>query len=97
VPEGGKPKYNGMFNTLKMIAAEEGPLVLWAGLVPGLQRQFINAGLRIGLYAPIRNAITGPLPEGQNPSLLQKIGAGIASGAIGIAVANPTDLVKIRL
>jgi solute carrier family 25 (mitochondrial uncoupling protein), member 8/9 len=53
--------------------------------------------LRIGLYTPIRNAITGPLAEGQNPSIVQKISAGIISGAIGITIANPIDVVKIRL
>lgn len=57
----------------------------------------INAGLRIGLYLPIRNQFTGELKPGENPSLLSKIGAGICSGAIGISVANPTDVVKIRL
>jgi len=57
----------------------------------------INAGLRVGLYVPIRNMFTGELAPGENPSLLAKIGAGLASGAIGISVANPTDVVKIRL
>lgn len=57
----------------------------------------INAGLRVGLYLPIRNMFTGELAPGENPSLIAKIGAGLASGAIGISVANPTDVVKIRL
>jgi solute carrier family 25 uncoupling protein 8/9 len=57
----------------------------------------INAGLRVGLYSPIRDMFTGPLKEGENPSLLAKIGAGMTSGAIGISIANPTDVVKIRL
>jgi solute carrier family 25 (mitochondrial uncoupling protein), member 8/9 len=82
---------------MKTIAAEEGPLALWNGLTPGLQRQFIFAGLRIGLYVPVRDLICGPLQPGQNPTLLQKVEAGLATGAIGISVANPTDLVKIRM
>lgn len=41
--------------------------------------------------------ITGPLPQGVNPTLPQKIVAGLCSGALGIAVANPTDVVKIRM
>lgn len=55
------------------------------------------AGLRIGLYVPIRNAICGELKPGENPTLLQKIMAGMTTGAIGITVANPTDVVKIRM
>lgn len=49
------------------------------------------------MYVPIRDMITGPLAPGQNPTLLQKILAGLCSGALGISVANPTDVVKIRM
>ena len=86
-----------MFGTMKTIIGEEGPLALWSGLSPGLQRQFINSGLRVGLYIPVRNTLCGELKPGEAPTLLQKITAGLATGAIGISVANPTDLVKIRL
>ncbi len=55
------------------------------------------AGLRIGLYVPIRNLICGEMKPGENPSLLQKIAAGMLTGAIGITIANPTDLVKVRM
>jgi len=83
--------------TLKTIAGEEGSLALFNGLTPGLQRQFLFAGLRIGLYIPIRNIFAGNLKPGENPSLLQKVAAGMTSGAIAISIANPTDVVKIRL
>lgn len=62
--EGEKPRYVGLFGTAKTVAAEEGVLALWGGLMPGLQRQILFAGLRVGLYIPIRNMITGPLAEG---------------------------------
>jgi len=79
------------------VAAEEGPLALWGGLSAGLQRQVIFAGLRVGLYVPIRDFITGPLEEGQFPSLFQKILTAFTTGFIAITVANPTDLVKVKL
>ena len=79
------------------VTAEEGPFALFKGLVPGLQRQIVFNGLSIGLYVPIRDLITGPLAPGQNPTLLQKLTAGIATGAFGITIANPTDVVKIRM
>lgn len=55
------------------------------------------AGLRIGLYVPIRNIICGEMQPGQAPTILQKIAAGLVTGALGITVANPTDLVKVRM
>lgn len=86
-----------MLGTIKTITAEEGPRALFSGLAPGLQRQFVFAGLRIGLYVPIRNLICGPIKPGENPTLLQKIAAGMCTGALGISIANPTDLVKVRM
>jgi len=97
VEPGQAPKYSGLFGTMKLMAAEEGPRSLYSGLSPGLQRQFVFAGLRIGLYVPVRNVICGPMEPGQNPTILQKIAAGMATGAIGISIANPTDLVKVRM
>jgi solute carrier family 25 uncoupling protein 8/9 len=94
---GEVPRYSGFLGTMSKVAAEEGPLALFNGLIPGLQRQVVFAGLRIGLYVPVRDMITGPLAPGQNPTLIQKILAGMTTGAIGISVANPTDVVKVRL
>ena len=50
--------------TAQKIAAEEGFFALYGGLSAGLQRQILFAGLRIGLYNPVRDMITGPLKEG---------------------------------
>lgn len=76
------------------VAREEGAGALWAGLGPGLQRQVIYGGLRIGLYDPIKKAVT---EAAGGDSLGTKIAAGLLSGAIGITVASPTDLVKVRM
>jgi solute carrier family 25 uncoupling protein 8/9 len=70
VKPGETPRYKGFLGTMGKVAAEEGPFALFGGLTPGLQRQFVFAGLRIGLYVPVRDAITGPLAPGQNPTLL---------------------------
>lgn len=47
------PKYRGMLGTVATIAREEGLSALWKGIVPGLQRQCVNGGLRIALYDPV--------------------------------------------
>ena len=90
-------KYNGFMGTAKTIAAEEGVTALYNGLTAGLQRQVVFAGLRIGLYVPVRTLIAGELKPGENPTLAVKILAAMATGTIGISIANPTDLVKVRL
>ena len=94
---GGTPKYQGMTGTFKTVLSEEGMATFWRGIVAGLHRQIIFSGIRVGLYTPVRDAISGPLPEGTNPSLLTKMAAAIITGAIGITIANPTDVVKVRL
>lgn len=51
------PKYRGLLGTAATIAREEGAAALWKGIVPGLHRQCIYGGLRIGLYEPVRTPL----------------------------------------
>ncbi|XP_074578174.1 mitochondrial uncoupling protein 1-like [Curcuma longa] len=89
-------RYRGMLGTVITILTEEGLVALWKGLVPGLHRQCIFGGLRIGLYEPVKAFYVGDSFVGDIP-LFKKILAGLTTGALGITVANPTDLVKVRL
>ncbi|KAK6943063.1 Mitochondrial substrate/solute carrier [Dillenia turbinata] len=90
------PKYRGLLGTVGTIAREEGLVSLWKGIVPGLHRQCLFGGLRIGLYEPVRNLYVGKDHVGDIP-LTKKILAALTTGAVGITIANPTDLVKVRL
>ncbi|GMH11179.1 hypothetical protein Nepgr_013020 [Nepenthes gracilis] len=89
-------KYRGMLGTIRTIAKEESLPALWNGVVPGLHRQFLYGGLRVGLYDPLKMFFVGGLLSG-DVSLFQKILAALITGAIAITIANPTDLVKVRL
>ncbi|KAK1321306.1 Mitochondrial uncoupling protein 1 [Acorus calamus] len=89
-------KYRGMLGTVATIAREEGLAALWKGIIPGLHRQCLYGGLRIGLYDPIKSFYVGNDYVGDVP-LSKKILAGLTTGALAISVANPTDLVKVRL
>ncbi|RVW56637.1 Mitochondrial uncoupling protein 2 [Vitis vinifera] len=86
----------GMLGTVVTIALEEGLVALWKGIVPGLHRQCLYGGLRIGLYDPVKIFFVGNDFVGDVP-LFKKVLAALITGAIAIAVANPTDLVKVRL
>ncbi|CAI9765038.1 unnamed protein product [Fraxinus pennsylvanica] len=90
------PKYKGLLGTVGTIAREEGLTALWKGIVPGLHRQCLYGGLRIGLYEPVKTFYVGQDHVGDAP-LSKKILAALTTGAVAITVANPTDLVKVRL
>ncbi|XP_068311247.1 mitochondrial uncoupling protein 2-like [Pyrus communis] len=94
--DAGAPKYRGLLGTMATIAREEGLAALWNGIIPGLQRQCIYGGLRIGLYDPVKIFLVGSAIVGDIP-LFHKILAALFTGALAIIVANPTDLVKVRL
>jgi len=89
-------KYKGLLGTVRAVAAEEGPLALFKGLGAGLQRQMVFASIRIGLYDEVKALYVGKDWVGDIP-LYKKILAGLTTGAVGICVANPTDVIKIRL
>jgi solute carrier family 25 uncoupling protein 8/9 len=88
-------KYRGMFHCVRTMASEEGVLSLYKGLSAGLQRQVVFASLRIGLYEPVKQFYVGKDHTGPI-SVFTRILAALTTGAIGITVANPTDVVKIR-
>ena len=96
--------YQGPLDCARQLVRAQGPMALFKGLPPALVRQATYGTLRYGLYSPIRNALMGgePLPD-ETPSsttkspLWKKIVAGGCAGALASAVANPTDLIKVRL
>eukprot|EP00062_Callorhinchus_milii_P006951 gi/632948030/ref/XP_007889369.1/ PREDICTED: mitochondrial uncoupling protein 2-like isoform X2 [Callorhinchus milii] len=71
----------------------EGPRSLYRGLVAGLQRQMSFASVRIGLYDSVKQVYTkGSDHAGVGSRLL----AGCTTGAMAVAFAQPTDVVKVR-
>lgn len=95
-------KYRGIFRTMYVISAEEGVRALYNGLIAGLHRQLCFASIRIGLYDNVKNAYIGfffgDKPQevsGSNVTL--RILAGITTGASAVLLAQPTDVVKVRM
>lgn len=52
------------------------------------------SGLRMGLYDFCKNTVLKVNPYAQEGTFGTKLSAGMASGMIGAAVANPADLVE---
>ena len=88
----------GVAGTLLHIARNEGPTALYSGIVPGLQRQMAFSAIRIGGYEVVRNkylemtGVTGGLEM-----MGVRIAAGVTTGTLAILVAQPTDVVKVRM
>lgn len=93
-------KYRGMFGTMMTMSKEEGPRALYKGLVPGLHRQMAFASIRIGLYDSVKSFYIDILTQGDHISS-QNVGlrilAGITTGGLAVSVAQPTDVVKVRM
>ncbi|MED6294094.1 hypothetical protein CHARACLAT_017378 [Characodon lateralis] len=86
-------KYRGVFGTIITMVRTEGPLSLYSGLVAGLQRQMSFASVRIGLYDSVKQFYTkGSDHAGIGSRLL----AGCTTGGMAVALAQPTDVVKVR-
>lgn len=92
---GSARQYAGSLDCAKKLSAAEGPGALFKGLPPALVRQSTYGSLRYGLYGPIKNSMG--IKAGEPVPLWKKIVAGGSAGAIASAIANPTDLMKVRL
>lgn len=86
-------KYRGSIQTIATIVREEGATAPFKGIVPGIHRQFFFTGLRLGLFQRVQDYFSGGV---EDAPLHSRIGAALVTSAIGITVANPSDVVKIR-
>ncbi|KAM4794629.1 dicarboxylate carrier UCP2 [Rhinophrynus dorsalis] len=86
-------QYKGVFGTITTMVKTEGPKSLYNGLVAGLQRQMSFASVRIGLYDSVKQFYT---KGSEHVGIGSRLLAGCTTGAMAVAVAQPTDVVKVR-
>uniref|UniRef100_A0A8C5TUH4 Uncoupling protein 3 n=1 Tax=Malurus cyaneus samueli TaxID=2593467 RepID=A0A8C5TUH4_9PASS len=87
-------RYRGVLGTLSTMVRTEGARSLYSGLAAGLQRQMSFASIRIGLYDSVKQLYT---PKGaENTGMAARLLAGCTTGAVAVACAQPTDVVKVR-
>ena len=110
-PKGYVP-YKGLSNTLLRIGKEEGLRGLFKGASAGVMRQCFYGTTRLALYEPVRNFYikqadrvfgdgnsNNSNSDSSSPfesSFAIKVIAGLTTGAIGICVGQPADVIKIR-
>ena len=88
----------GLLQTARIAVREQGFVrgLLLPGLTPSIVREMLSSGPRAGLYVPVRDwaiATTGSHKD----SLLMKLLAASACGVVGSVIANPVDVVKVRM
>jgi len=93
--EGIAAQRQTIFQTSVRLWREEGPRAFYRGLSPSLLREMSYSGLRMGLYEPTKQALGATDPK-HTPFYL-KILSGAITGATGSIIANPLDLVKVRM
>lgn len=76
------------------ILSQNGVLGLYKGLDSAIMRQFIYCGIRLGLFKSLENRRKAE--TGRSISLWEKIQYSLIAGAVGSAIANPTDVSLIR-
>ncbi|KAG8461170.1 hypothetical protein KFE25_002359 [Diacronema lutheri] len=83
------------------IVRTEGVPMLWRGFGAAAVREILYSSLRFGLYEPIKTLIGADASHyGGDARLVpfwKKFAAGCAAGAVGSAIASPTDLLKTRM
>ncbi|KAG7282667.1 hypothetical protein CRUP_017593 [Coryphaenoides rupestris] len=89
----GVVHYKGVFGTITTMVRMEGARSLYNGLVAGLQRQMSFASVRIGLYDSMKMFYTR---GSDNTGIVTRLMAGGTTGAMAVAFAQPTDVVKVR-
>lgn len=84
----------GIGGSVKVIAAEEGVSAFWKGINAAWLRESSYTSLRLGLYAPIKDAMGAGAADAP---FWKKFTAGSLAGALGSIAGNPFDVLKTRM
>lgn len=91
---GAQLKYRGMLHGLVTICREEGLGALYNGVKPAILRQVTYGTMRIGFYQSFKNHFRS---FNKNETVLTNVICAMSSGGLANGIANPTDVLKVRL
>jgi hypothetical protein len=80
----------GIATTTSEIFAKEGVAAFWKGLTFAFGRELSYTSVKLGAYAPVRDA----LGAGADAPFYMKFVAGAITGGVGSAIGNPFDVLK---
>ncbi|KAG8232942.1 hypothetical protein J437_LFUL014201 [Ladona fulva] len=97
-------RYRGMIHAFLQITREEGARALYYGIWPAVLRQATYGTIKFGTYYSLKNMIMGEdtsKTSGKGPrshgATTTDIGCAVVAGAVSSAIANPTDVLKVRM
>ncbi|OAL34952.1 hypothetical protein AYO20_05667 [Fonsecaea nubica] len=86
------------FTVARDIVKQGRPLELYSGLSAALLRQVVYGTSRLGLFFTFEDALkTRAKERGRQMTFIERAGAGIAAGALGSFIGNPTEVALIRM
>ena len=88
-------QYSGIVDAAAQLIRREGLSGLYRGIAASVLRELSYSGLRMGLYEPTKQLLGATDPS--NTSLGLKVLSGALTGCFGSALANPLDLIKVRM
>ena len=81
---------NGIVATVTETASKEGIAAFWKGLAFAYGRELSYTSVKLGAYAPVRDA----LGAGGDAPFYMKFLAGAITGGTGSVIGNPFDVLK---
>ncbi|XP_014470750.1 PREDICTED: kidney mitochondrial carrier protein 1 [Dinoponera quadriceps] len=88
-------RYSGMTDALLQISKQEGLKGLYSGISPAILRQATYGTIKFGTYYSLKKAATDRWMT--DDLVIINVICGALAGAISSAIANPTDVVKVRM
>ena len=92
---GHSKRHKTILHAARNVYRQEGFSGLYKGLSASLARESSYTTIRLGLYEPFKQMFGAE--EGQKVPFHLQVAAGMMSGLTGSVLANPTDLVKVRM
>ncbi|XP_030748086.1 mitochondrial uncoupling protein Bmcp isoform X2 [Sitophilus oryzae] len=88
-------KYNGMIDCFFKIVKQESFLALYSGIWPAVLRQATYGTIKFGTYYSLKRIILEHNKGKEHVSV--NILCAVIAGAFSSAIANPTDVLKVRM
>ncbi|XP_012286762.1 mitochondrial uncoupling protein Bmcp [Orussus abietinus] len=88
-------KYTGMTDAILQISKQEGFKALYSGISSAILRQATYGTIKFGTYYSLKQTVTEKW--GTDDIVIINIVCAAVTGAISSAIANPTDVVKVRM